>query len=103
MRGLQPQLRSASEAVEDAAGAGEFGEALFFFAEFARMGDERATGAARGMFDVEHFVKEDIFDGAWRHARMVEAAVQQNLIWAGVVTAELPAPAAEAPADVRLL
>src|SRR5689334_1134196 len=94
---------SPRHAVEDAAGAVEFGEALFFFAKFARVRDESATGAPRGMLDVEHFVKQHILDGALRNARMIQAAVQQNLVRARIVAAKLPPPGAQAPADVRPL
>lgn len=64
-------LESPGEAVEDAAGAGEFGEALFFFAKFTGMGNERTTGTARGMLNMEHLVKQDIFDRALRNAGMI--------------------------------
>jgi len=94
---------SAGEPVEEAAGAVEFGEALFFFAEFAGVGNESAAGASRGMLDVEHLVEQDIFDGALRNAGMIEAAVEQNLVGAGIVTAELASPAAEAPADMGFM
>src|SRR5271167_184029 len=69
------RLKSASQVVEDAAGAGEIGETFFFGAEFGGMGDETAAGAARGVFDVEHFVVEDVFDRDLRDARMIHAAI----------------------------
>jgi hypothetical protein len=61
--------------VEDAPGAGEIGEEFFFGAEFGRMGDKAATGAACGMFDVEHLVVEDVFDGDLRDAGMIHSAI----------------------------
>jgi hypothetical protein len=61
--------------VEDAAGAIEVGEELFFGAEFGRMGDEAAAGTACGVFDMQHFVVEDVFDGNLRNARMIHAAI----------------------------
>jgi len=66
---------SAGEVVEDAAGADEIGEEFFFGAEFGGMRNEAATGAARGMFDMEHFVVEDVFDGDLRNSGMVHAAI----------------------------
>jgi hypothetical protein len=89
------------EAVEETAGAVEFWEEFFLGAEFAGVGDERAAGAARGMFDVEHFVVEDIFDDELRDKRMIHAAIEQDLIGAGIVAAELSAPTAIAPAEMR--
>jgi len=100
---VRGEIPSAGEAVEDAAGAVEFGEALFFLAKFVGMGNERTAGAARRMLDVEHLMEEDVLDGAMRDSRMIETAIKQNLIRAGIVTAELPPPAAQAPANVRLL
>src|SRR5260370_957792 len=92
---------SAGEAVQDVAGALEFGEALLFFAKFAGMGDHTAAGAASWMLDVQHFVKQNVFHGASRNARAVHAAIQQNLVGPGIVTPELPAPASRAPTNVR--
>src|SRR5207253_1417140 len=91
----------ASEAVEDAAGACEFREALLFFAKFARMGDHGAAGAASGMLDVQHLVEQNILHGACRDAGTIHAAIQKNLIWAGIVTTKLPPPDSRAPSDVR--
>ena len=61
--------------IEDAAGAGEIGEEFFFGAEFGGMGEEAAAGAAGGMFDVEHFVVQDVFDGDLGDGGMVHAAI----------------------------
>lgn len=91
----------AGEVVEDAAGAGEIGEEFFFCAEFGGMGEEAAAGTARGMLDVEHFVVEDVFDGDLGNGGMIHSAIQEDLIGAGVVAAELAAPASRTPADVR--
>jgi len=89
----------AGEAVEDFAGAVELGELFFFGAEFGRMGDERAAGAARRMFDVQHFVVEDVLDGALRDVGAVHASIEQDVVGAGVVATELAAPGAIAPAN----
>src|SRR5208282_1763901 len=90
----------ASEVIEDFAGQGELVEAFFFGAKFRGVGNERAAGAAGGMFDVQHFVKQDVFDDKLRDARPVHAAIQQNLIGTGIVAAKLPPPATDAPTDV---
>ena len=91
---------SAGEAVEEFAGLGEMGKEFFFGAKFGGMGDETAAGAASGMFDVEHFVVENVFDGDLGDRGMVHAAVEEDLVGAGVVATELAAPGAIAPADV---
>ena len=90
----------AGEAVEDFAGLGELGELLFFGAEFGGVGDQGAAGAARRMFDVKHLVVEDVLDGALGDVGAVHAAIEQDVIRARVVTAELAAPGTSAPADV---
>ena len=89
--------------IQGASRAFEFGEALFFGAEFARVRDEAATGAARGMFDVKHFVEEDVLDSELRNVGAVHAAIQKNLVGSGIVAAELATPASQAPTDVRTL
>ena len=66
------------------------------------MRDEAAAGAPRRMFDVEHLVIENIFDGKLRHVGAVHAAIQQDLIGARIVAAKLARPGSQAPADVRL-
>src|SRR5579871_4039244 len=86
--------RLAGEAVEDFAGAVELGKLFFFGAKFGRVRDQGATGAARGVLDVEHFVVEDVLDGALRDIGAVHAAIEQNMVGAGVVAAELAAPGA---------
>jgi hypothetical protein len=88
---------SARHAVQDAAGLLEFGEALFFFAKVAGMRNQSAAGAAGGMLDVQHLVIKDILYGALRNAGAIHAAIQQNLIGPGIVTAKLPPPTAPAP------
>ena len=96
-------ILSAGETVEDATRAFEFREALLFFTKFARMGDHGAARAASGMLDVQHLVEQDIFHGARWNAWTIHAAIQQNLIRAGIEAAELPPPASRAPANVRTL
>jgi len=93
-------LLGTGQAVEKAAGAVEFGEEFFFGAELAGVGDERAAGATRGMFNVEHFVIKDVFDDELRNKRMIHAAIEKDLVGAGIVTAELAAPAAGAPTEM---
>ena len=94
---------SAGEAVENFSGAFEFRKALLLFAKFAGMRNHAAARAARGVLHVQHFVKQNVFHGARRNTRAVHPAIQQNLIWPGIVTPELPAPASRAPTNVRAL
>ena len=86
--------------VEDFAGLVELGELFFVGAEFWGVGDQGAAGAVGGVLHVEHFVVEDVFYGAFGDVGAVHAAVEQDVAWAGVVAAELAAPAFCAPADV---
>ena len=93
-------LRLAGEAVQDFTSSVELSELFFFGAEFGRVRDERAAGAARRMFDVQHFVIEDVLDGALRNVGVVHAAIEQDVVGARIVAAELAAPGASAPTDV---
>lgn len=67
---------SAGKVVEDAASARKIGEALFFGAKTGGMRHKAATGTARGMLYVQHFVKEHVLDGDLRNAGMIHAAVE---------------------------
>jgi len=64
------------------------------------MGEEAAAGAAGGMLDVEHFVVENVFDRDSGDGGMIHTAIEEDLIGARIVAAELAAPTAGAPADV---
>src|SRR5438874_13806230 len=55
------------------------------------------------MLEGQHLVKKNVFHGASRHARMVEAPIQQDLVRPGIVTAKLPPPRAQTPTDMRPL
>src|ERR1700675_1562752 len=55
------------------------------------------------MLHVQHLVEQHVRHGALRHARPVQAAIQQNVIGSGVIAAKLSTPAAMAPTDVRPL
>ena len=55
------------------------------------------------MFDVEHFVIEDVFDGNLGDGWVIHSAIQKDLIGSRVVAAELAAPASCTPAYVRAL
>ena len=93
----------AGKLVQDLAGAVEFRKKFFFAAEFRRMREQRATGAAGGMLDVKHLVIEDVFDGVGRDGGMIHAAVEDDLVGAGIEAAELATPVAGAPTDVGAL
>ena len=90
---------SAGQAVEEFAGGVELAKSFFLGSELRRVRDEAAAGATRGMFDVQHLVVKNILNDKLRHFRAIHAAIQQNLIGAGIVAAELSAPAAAAPSD----
>lgn len=49
---------------------------------------------------MEHLVEEDVLDDESRDTGAVHAAIQYDLIGAGIVAAKLAAPGAAAPADV---
>ena len=66
----------------------KFGETPFFLAKFARMGDEAAAGAARGMFDMKHLVEEDIRRHVQRNRRHIENAADKDRIVGRIVTPE---------------
>jgi len=75
-------------------------EAFFLGAKFRGVGDYAATGAARGMLDVQHFVEENILHHKLWNAGTVHAAVQDDLVRAGIVATELAAPSPCAPSHV---
>ena len=52
------------------------------------------------MLDVQHFVEENVLHHKLWNAGTVHAAVQDDLVRAGIVTTELPAPSPCAPSDV---
>ena len=43
---------------------------------------------------------KDVLDGALRDVGVIHAAIEQDVVGAGVVAAELASPGASAPADV---
>jgi hypothetical protein len=102
-QGAWEKRGSAGEGIQYFAGAGEIGEAFFFGAKFRGVGEKGAAGAAGGMLDVEHFVVEDVLDGELGDVGAIHAAVEEDLVGAGVEAAELAAPGAGAPADVGAL
>ena len=78
------------------------GEALFLFAKFGRVGFAAAAGKFHRMLHVQHLVIEHIGDHAFRHARMIEPAVDQNLLERRIEAPKLSSPNAFAPAEARL-
>src|SRR4029077_1786396 len=94
---------SACQAVERPPRALEFHKALLFFAEFPRVRHQAAARAPRGMLHVQHLVKQNIFHRELRHAPPVHAAIEQNVVWPGIIAAKLPPPASIAPANIRAL
>ena len=53
------------------------------------------------MLHVQHLVEQNVLHRVPRDARAVHASVQQNVIGTRVVAAELTAPTAGAPANMR--
>src|SRR5690348_17791092 len=90
-------------AVEEFAGALVIRVALLFHPEFQRMGLNAAAGGAQRMLDVQHFVREHVFDGVPGNTSAVEPAVQDDLIERRVEAAELSAPSAVAPTEARAM
>jgi len=50
---------------------------------------------------VKHFVVEDILNDELRNGGTIHAAVEEDLVGAGIVTPELASPGASAPAEMR--
>src|SRR5690242_5157096 len=90
---------ASGEAVEELAGTLVIRVALLFHPEFQRMGLDAAAGGTQRVLDVQHFVKEHVFNGVLWHASTVEPAVHDDLIERGIEAAELCAPGAVAPAE----
>src|ERR1700737_1340493 len=67
------------------------------------MREKRAAGATRRMLDVQHLVEKDVLDGEMRDTRSIHPANEKIVIGARIVAAELAAPTAVAPTDVRTL
>src|SRR5581483_2985390 len=76
---------------------------LFFHAKFERMSFDAAARGTKGMFDVQHFVEEDVFDDVTGHRGTIQPAIHDDLIKRGVETAQLRAPGAGAPAESRTM
>src|SRR6266850_7301811 len=93
----------ACQAVEYSPRARKFREALFFLAKFAGVRHQTATGTPGWVLHMQHLVKQHIFHRELRHTRAIHSPVQQDMIWPGIVAAELPSPASIAPANVWTL
>src|SRR6185312_16443712 len=61
-----------------------------------------AAGKFHRMLHVQHLVIEHIGDHAFRHTRMIQPAVDQNLPKRRIEAPELSSPNAFAPAEARL-
>ena len=53
------------------------------------------------MFDVKHFVEENVLHDELRDGGMVHAAIEKNLIRTWIVTTELAPPGAGTPTEMR--
>lgn len=65
----------AGEVVQKLAGSVEVLVKLFFGTEFGGVRQQRATGAAGGMLDVEHLVIQDVFHDKLGNAGAVHTPV----------------------------
>src|SRR5882724_12612494 len=74
---------SPRKPVQNMPRAFKFGEALFFFTKFTRMGNHAAARPPRWVLHMQHFVEQNISHRARRNARTIHPAIQQNLIWSG--------------------
>jgi hypothetical protein len=77
----------------------EFGEETFFGLEFARMDAAPSGFDADGMFEVEHLVVEEVFDGAARGVGTIEDARDDDSVVRGVVVAEHAASGMGGPGE----
>jgi len=57
--------------------------AFFFGAKFGGMGDKAAAGTTRGMFDMQHFVIQDVFDDKLGNAWAVQITIIGETFQAG--------------------
>jgi hypothetical protein len=65
------------------------------------MGLAPATDKLDAVFNVQHFMVQDVGDHIFRHAWPVELPIDHNLIERGIETAQLRAPHPSAPAEAR--
>ena len=96
------ELRAeSSDDAEEFARLLQFWKALFFRQKFARVYTPAAAAEFDGMLQVEHLVKQNVFDGVARHARMVEDAADDDGVVGRVVVPKAAAGMVLAPGELR--
>src|SRR5258708_6989958 len=79
----------------------QFRKALFFCQKFARMHTSPAPPQPDRVLQMQHLVKQNVFDRVARHARMVEDAADNNGVVGGIVVAKAAAGMVPAPGELR--
>jgi len=80
---------------------GEFREEFFFRHELLRVDASSVAPQSDRMLQMKHFVKENVFHGVARHARMVEDAADNDGVVRRVVVAKAAAGVVTAPGELR--
>ena len=81
--------------------ANEFGEQFFLFLKLPRVHASPTPTQFDRVLQVQHFVKQNVFDGVARHARVVEDAADDDGVVGGVVVAKAAAGVVPAPGELR--
>ena len=79
----------------------QFWKALFFCQKFARMHASPAPSQFDRVLQMQHLVKQNVFDGVARHARMVEDTADHDGVVGRVVMPKAAAGMAPAPGKLR--
>lgn len=95
------EWKAILETAEEPLGGFKLREQLFFSLEFLRVNTTAAATKPDWMFQVKHFVIDDVLDGATRHPRMIEGAAYDNRVVSGIVVPQATAGASAAPSHLR--
>src|SRR5229473_1203006 len=82
-------------------GANEFGEQFFLFLKLPRVHASPTPTQPDRVLQMQHLVKQNVFHGVARHARMVEDAADDYSVVGGIVVAEAAAGVVLAPGELR--
>src|ERR1041385_4683374 len=87
--GASAEFRApADDSIEPLLGLLITGVAAFFRAKSWRVIVAAAFNDARGVFDVEHLVEEDVLNEPFRHFRRIQHLADGNSVVRGIVMAE---------------
>src|SRR3981081_1986771 len=78
----------------------QFWKAFFFCEKFARVHASPAPSQPDWVLQVQHLVKQNVFDRVARHARAVEDAADDDGVVRGIIVAEAPAGVVSAPGEL---